>query len=303
VLFDRYIMVDWNASKNPRTRENSVWVCVLGADGHPETENPLTRGKAEAVVRKHLYSFVSRGERILIGFDFPYGYPVGLTAALGLDGPRWLALWRYLVSRVEDDGETNRSNRFQVAADINARLGRRVFWGHEPGLRFDDLSPKRDRGAYRVDGGERGLAEWREVELILHARGQRPQSAWKLWGAGCVGSQALTGIPVVSRLRHDDGLKAVSAVWPFEVSGADLLAGRPAVIHAEIWPSLIDIPSIPGQVKDETQVISLAGEFRERDRAGNLTRFFAAPSTTAVSEEGWILGVASNTDPYGRARD
>jgi hypothetical protein len=184
------------------------------------------------------------------------------------------------------------SNRFQVAASINARLEQEVFWGRPASQPFDGLSACRDRVVYRLEGEEAGLAEWREVEAILHARGQRPQSAWKLFGNGSVGSQALTGIPVVSRLRHAPGLASASAVWPFEISVPQLPVGRGAVIHAEIWPSLIGVPVVSGQVRDQTQVMCLSRELRNRDRAGALVELFAAASTLASAEEGWILGVA-----------
>lgn len=72
----------------------------------------------------------------------------------------------------------------------------------------------------------------------------------------------------------------------------ELPAGRGAVIHAEIWPSLINVPAVAGQVRDQTQVMCLARELRDRDRAGTLAGMFAAASRSAGSEEGWILGVA-----------
>lgn len=178
-----------------------------------------------------------------------------------------------------------------VAAGINARLDHQAFWGRPSSQSFDDLSARRDCVVYRLKGERAGLAEWREVEAILRARGQYPQSPWKLFGNGSVGGQALTGIPVVSSLRHDPSLAEASAVWPFEVTVPELSAGRGAVIHAEIWPSLINAPTVPGQVKDQTQVMCLARELRDRDRADALAGIFAAASARAGSEEGWILGV------------
>jgi hypothetical protein len=71
--------------------------------------------------------------------------------------------------------------------------------------------------------------------------------------------------------------------------------GRPAIISAEIWPSLIAVHVPPHQVKDQAQVICLAQEFRDRDRSGTIANLFAAPgaiASTAAIEEGWILGVA-----------
>ncbi len=292
MIFDRYIIVDWSASNRPRVGKDSVWVCVLGADGHISMHNPSTRGKAEVIVRDDLRRCVADGERVLVGFDFPYGYPAGFAAALGLTGPPWLALWQYLAARVHDDRDTNASNRFQVAAVINARLEHPAFWGRPSSQLFDDLSARRDRVVYQLGGEEAGLAEWREVEAILRASGHRPHSTWKLFGNGSVGSQALTGIPVVSRLRHDPAVGDASTVWPFEVTVPELRAGRGAVIHVEIWPSLINVQAVTGQVRDQTRVICLARELRDRDRADALAGLFAAASTRACSEEGWILGVA-----------
>ena len=292
VIFDRYVIVDWSASNRPRVGKDSVWVCVLDADGRVSAENPPTRGNAELIIGDALRHFVAEGERVLVGFDFPYGYPGGLAAALDLAGPPWRALWQYLVAGVRDDGETNASNRFEVAARINACLERQAFWGRPSSRPFDELSARRDRVVYRLEGEQAGLAEWREVEAILRARGYRPHSAWQLFGNGSVGSQTLTGIPVVARLRNDRGVAAASAVWPFEVTVPELPAGCGAVIHAEVWPSLIGVPAVPGQVKDQTQVTGLARELRDRDRAGDLAGLFAAASARAGSEEGWILGVA-----------
>jgi precorrin-8X/cobalt-precorrin-8 methylmutase len=291
MIFDWYIIVDWSARNRPRTGNDSVWVCVLDADGHAATENAPTRGKAEVIVGDALRRLVAAGQRVLVGFDFPYGYPAGFAAALNLAGPPWRAVWQYLAARVHDDGKTNANNRFVVAAGINARLDHPVFWSRPASQPFDDLSARADRVVYRLEGERAGLAEWREVEVILRARGQYPQSAWKLFGNGSVGGQALTGIPVVSRLRHDPGLAAASAVWPFEVTVPELAAGRGAVIHAEIWPSLTSTPPVAGQVKDQTQVRCLARELRDLDRADALAGIFAAASGRAGSEEGWILGV------------
>jgi hypothetical protein len=291
MIFDRYVIVDWSARNRPISGKDSVWACVLDAAGRISTQNPRTRGRAELMIRDALGHLVADGKRVLVGFDFPYGYPAGLAAALGLAGPPWLAVWEYLVNHVQDDVETNASNRFRVAAGINARLERHVFWGRPPSRAFDDLYARRDRVVYRPEGEQDGLAEWREVEAILRGRGRYPQPAWKLFGNGSVGSQALTGIPVVARLRRDPSVAPASAVWPFEVSVPELPAGRGAVIHAEIWPSLIGVPQVPGQVKDETQVMGLARDLRDRDRAGTLARLFAAASARSGSEEGWILGV------------
>ena len=228
---------------------------------------------------------------MFVGFDFPYAYPSGLAASLGIAGLPWTALWTYLAERIRDDPYTNENNRFEVAAATNARLTHQAFWGCPQTAHLDHLSSYRDQVRYRTEDGTPGLAEWRVVESFLIERGMRPHSTWKLLGAGSVGSQSLTGIPVVSRLRRDPFLSAFSVVWPFEVVVPELPEGRPAIVHGEIWPSLMQVPTVEGQVKDERQVVGLAEELRRQDRAGVLRELFVAGESSVAKEEGWILGV------------
>jgi len=304
MLFDRYLVVDWSASSVPKRGKDSVWICTLSADGVPSTQNPATRRAAEGIVREALLQAVRQRERVLVGFDFPYSYPAGFASALGLGGPPWSAIWGYLTERVEDDAR-NANNRFNVAAEINARLQPPVFWGCPQSKPLEHLSPKKDQVIYRGEQHARGLRESREVEALLLSRRHRPQATWKLTGNGSVGSQSLTGIPVLSRLRHDPVLAPASTVWPFETVVPSIPEGRPAVVHAEIWPSLMTVPAVEGRVKDESQVMFLAEEYRARDRGGTLGDLFAAASTHAAREEGWILGVEQSDkhpfEPHGVA--
>jgi precorrin-8X/cobalt-precorrin-8 methylmutase len=289
-VFDRYITVDWSASSSPKTGSDSIWICNLGETGDPITTNPRTRGLAEKQVRDLLIEATDRSERVLIGFDFPYGYPQGFAVALGLDGPAWSATWRYLAGHVEDATATNQNNRFEVASAINSRLAHHTFWGRPAGRSLTSLSMRRDQVRYKIEGESAGLDEWRAVEQILRRRGSHPQSVWKLLGAGSVGSQTLTGVPVIFRLRQDPRLEAISSVWPFEVDVPELPERRGAVVHVEIWPSLDPIPNHAGLVKDQAQVIALAEGIRRRDRNGSLAQIFIVPSS-AATEEGWIFGV------------
>lgn len=290
MLFDRYITVDWSANSKPKEGPNTIWICDLSAQGEPSTANPRTRRAAEAILRESLRRSVESRERVLVGFDFPYAYPAGLASALSLSGEAWTAIWKYLEERIEDD-EKNRNNRFEVADAINAQLRDHLFWGQPTKKHLDHLLPTADRAVYATDGQEGWLTEWREVERVLRRNGQYPQSTWKLNGNGSVGGQSLTGIPVLARLRTDPALAPCSKVWPFEVMEPNFASGQPAVLHAEIWPSLLSVPEVEGQVKDESQVIYLAREYRTRDLEGSLASLFAAASSPLALEEGWILGV------------
>src|SRR5271154_6806361 len=96
-LFDRYIAVDWSANNKPKHREDSIWSC-LGRDATAdlETKNHRTRRAAEAWLLDQLTAAVRADERVLVGLDFPYGYPAGFAAALGVDGEPWKGVWTYL---------------------------------------------------------------------------------------------------------------------------------------------------------------------------------------------------------------
>ena len=70
------------------------------------------------------------------------------------------------------------------------------------------------------------------------------------------------------------------------------------ICHAEIYPSLIEVNPLPGQVKDQAQVIQLAMHFSGLDIDGGLAELFERPSNidldqliAITEEEGWILGV------------
>jgi hypothetical protein len=133
--------------------------------------------------------------------------------------------------------------------------------------------------------------------------GRRSHSVWQLLGTGSVGGQALAGIPYVSRLRHAPGLDAVSRVWPFETGFTEEPVGvtGPAVVHAEIWPSLANPYLRSGDSpKDRAQVLAMLRWICWLDTRSELPALFnprlgtdtsAEDVRACVEEEGWILGV------------
>lgn len=102
--FDAYLMVDWSGSSTPKSGADSIWYSLLARGNGGDLrlaalENPRTRDQATMEVRCILAEFVSRERRVLVGFDFPYGYPAGLALRLGLDGERpWRAVWELLAA-------------------------------------------------------------------------------------------------------------------------------------------------------------------------------------------------------------
>ena len=295
-MFDAHVMVDWSAANVPRTGRDSIWICWRGAGGE-RLDNPPTRQEAKALIHDRLTGAVARGERVLLGFDFPFGYPAGFAAKLGLGGTAWRAVWDEIARLIEDD-DKNRSNRFEVAATLNRRISNRAlpFWGCPAKQAGDYLAPTRP--CY----DENGLAERRLIDGPCYMPGAQP--CWKLAYPGSVGSQVLTGIPIVRALRNDPDLKERARIWPFETG---LRApDDPGLVFAEVYPSLWRkaITPIEGEPKDAAQVRFVARHFAELDRAGALAALFAgdrglseAERRRVESEEAWTLGVTARRQP------
>ena len=288
--FDHYVIVDWSAANQPKQGRDSIWICHRGPDGE-QCDNPPTRHLAALRLAEILTAATAAGERVLLGFDFPFGYPAGFAARLGLDGAPWRALWDEIAATLHD-GSDNRNDRFLLGAELNRRVsgGRFPFWGCPARFDHDHLGPKHhDR-----HGGE-GLAEKRLIDEWMVGA----QPCWKLAYTGSVGSQALTGIPVVRRLRDDPRWAATARVWPFETGLSLPDAAR--IVFAEVWPSWWrrQIRAEHGPPNDKAQVRSVAEIFAAADAAGELAAWFAGGGAALTAEqrriveteEAWTLGV------------
>jgi hypothetical protein len=294
-LFNAYVMVDWSAASKPNTGADSVWIGVLKRDVRFrltfEAFNPPTRAEAEKRLAAVLDDLKKRGERALVGFDFPLGFPRGFAAALKLPGEApWRAAWDLLDKMVKDKAD-NTNNRFGVGSEINRRLtgGPFPFWGCPPKDALTTLQPKRSRSHEPGD----------PPELRYCDAAAKAASIWKLYYNGSVGGQAILGIPAVRRIKQARG-QAVR-IWPFEtdfraLTEADLDGVE--VVVAEVYPSLYKAVPAAGEVKDLAQVRVAAEHFARLDEAGKLAAAFGPPAlpgaealAAAEHEEGWVLGV------------
>src|SRR5713101_8055124 len=295
MMFDTFVIVDWSAASQPKTGRDSIWICRLGADGESVC-NPPTRHAAKGLLSDMLAGASERGERVILGFDFPFGYPTGCAARLGLKGTPWRALWDEIAGLLHDD-ENNKNDRFDVGAVLNRRVsngnGRFPFWGCPVGFTHEFLGPRHHRG----HTSDEPLKERRLIDEWMVGA----QPCWKLAYTGSVGSQTLTGIPVVRELRDDPRWADRAHIWPFETGLA--LPDETRIVFAEVWPSWWEewkAARRPGEVNDQAQVRTVAEIFAAQDRAGELAAWFTgAPNLTNAerhiieTEEAWTLGVTA----------
>lgn len=298
-LFDSYVMVDWSAASKPATGADSIWIGALTPDARLKlafkATNPPTRAKALEELTDLLGRCLKRGDRVLLGVDFPLGFPAGTSDALKLKGDApWRSIRDFLLKEMKDKPD-NSNNRFALAARMNRLIseGPFPFWGCSKKDELTTLSIKKVR-----EHGPKDIAEYRLTENnAAETRKARPQPVWKIAYAGAVGGQTLTGIPAIERLREKfPSLK----LWPFELPLTKVdeeALGDARIVVSEIYPSLVATQVGASEIKDEAQVRTMAEWFAERDANGKLGALFAtdakltdAERTAITREEGWILG-------------
>ena len=301
-LFDAYIFVDWSANNTRKIGKDSIWIAEAIAQGKKlrwplQDEgcfNAPTRAIAIDLIRNRLADHMSHKRRVLVCFDFAYGYPdCGEFRKLASSSLQFVKQIATLLKDMDD----NRSNRFEVADYLNqivndpSREG--PFWGHPvtwQSLPQSFLKPTKPKNW-------RTRSEWREFRIVedrLRRKGFRPFSAWQLFGNGAVGSQTLLGLPRVLELK--EMFPVASAIWPFETGWTTLFSDDVRIVHAEFWPGLIDIDESLHAIRDAAQVLSCVRWAANADALGVLAECFDPleaddPDRDQALLEGWILGL------------
>jgi len=313
-LFDFYIMVDWSGAARRRARRSDcIWIAHGPTEAdEPVTDSPFSRTEGIRLIRSVLLKEIASGHRIFVGFDFAYGYPADfaatLQAATGMSDKElpWLTVWHYLNQAIKDDEgttpggrPTNRSNRFEIANQINALLSSDLeragpFWCASPEAAYRYISQKRPSQPFQTAQG------YLINPLRLTDLRAKSGSPFRLFGTASVGSQSLTGIASLHKLRNDPQLAGASAVWPFETGWASKSKWLPKnvlILHAEIYPSVRE--SMPDEVKDRGQVRAMWQWARDLDEQNLLWCEFCRPVEIETGSkedlatqltEGWILG-------------
>ncbi len=285
--FDRVAILDWSAAKGPKRGKDSIWLAVADSAG-VVTENIPTRLFAERRLTDLIAQSVSHGKRLLIGADFAFGFPMGFAARLTGQASA-LSVWDWLSARITDTAQ-NTSNYRDVAALMNARFdGSGPFWGNTarldvPGLpRLKPPLPP-------------GLVPHRTCDMVARESGAHPKTVWQLAGAGAVGAQVLTGLPVLNRLRQQ--FPGHLSVWPFEAPQSLVVLAEvyPSLLHAQVRHALLSSQ----EVADQVQVRLLSQALFRHASQGSLHRMMSADVDAATSsEEGWLLAAGRSADLAG----
>ena len=113
-LFDTHIVVDWSARGKPgpvkSTKDGIWWAAARIDDGSvsvPTPEYTCTRDDALRRLICLIADELNINRQVLIGFDFPFGYPRGVAEHL-IGEASALALWDWLPGRIKD--EPNNAN-------------------------------------------------------------------------------------------------------------------------------------------------------------------------------------------------
>ena len=175
-----------------------------------------------------------RGDRVLVGLDFNFGYPVGTAARLKLEGTPWQAMWKFIAANVVDKAD-NTNNRYQVAAKMNRLMTDEAWplWGAPAKQAQRWLTTTKPPAGAGAD-----IPEFRATENAARKGRLQPKSVWQMHGAGAVGGQTLVGIPAVRRLL--ESLGSSGAVWPFGTGWRELTPDDVEPLSAlvvEVWPS------------------------------------------------------------------
>ncbi|MEX5727176.1 molybdopterin molybdotransferase [Rhodovulum iodosum] len=275
MTFDTIVVVDWSAAddRGPTPKKDAIWAAVQRNGAAAPPVYLRSRTAAEDWLAGLCEAELAAGRRLLLGFDFPFGYPAGFAESV-VKATDPLALWDWFAAALPLEAKA--AERFHLAARLNALFpGVGPFWFN--GLQ-DDI-PHLPRTDIREG---HGMAERRLCEES--AAGAFP--LWQMGGAGAVGGQAMTGMAALARLRAR--FQGQVAVWPFEPLDAPIAL-------VEVWPSLFasDIAAAqgPDEIKDAAQVRVLAAHIATAQRDGHLDCALSDVPVEAKTEEGWILGL------------
>ena len=200
---ERVVGVDWSGDQGPGQRRKiwaGVWTATAGSSSK-DGKVTLESGRSRAELMKWLVELAGETPRMMVGFDFSFGFPEWFMRELGIaSAPEF---WRVVA-----DGQGERW------LHKDCEDGR--FWGRV-GSRRHGKKPAEFCGEHahrmlrRAETVLKVRAEIADPLVAARIAGIAPKSVFQIGGAGAVGTGSLRGMPGLLRLRE-----AGFRVWPFD---------------------------------------------------------------------------------------
>ena len=217
MLFDEYLAIDWSGAK--KTPTESIQVATYDPKTKKVTVVPSSTRSATGWnrwTRKEVLQYVQRQiakRRVLIGFDFAFGYPYCDKST-------------YFPGYADSPG--NVRNLWKTVDGFCKANNGGDFYGGS----FYSGSGSRFKRYYRQNGGEPQPKELRSRvtdDWAKEPAGRIPSSAFNCVGPNQVGPGSLAGMRLLHKLQHDTNI----AIWPFDATDEQ---GRSTIV--EIYPRL-----------------------------------------------------------------
>ena len=214
----RVVGVDWSGDKGSGQRKK-IWAAVWTASSFAKGGTVvLESGRTRVELMEWLVELARETPRMLVGFDFSFGFPAWFMEELGIrSAPEF---WRVVA---EGQGER--------WLHEDCEDGR--FWGRA-GSRRHGKKPEEFCGEHahrmlrRAETVLKVRAEMTDPLALARIAGIAPKSVFQIGGAGAVGTASLRGMPGLLVLRE-----AGFRIWPFDAPSVK----RPLVV--EIYTRLM----------------------------------------------------------------
>jgi hypothetical protein len=285
--FDEFVAIDWSGAV--RNYDGiAVAKCRPGRSAPSLVNAPGTHWTRSAIVDRLKYE-LGRGQRLLIGFDFAFGFPYEPDSgylggkASGIDDI--FSLWSLIEAKSSEDPDFG-CMRFVGDADYAS-----LFW-------LQGSKPK-----YWVERKRRTEHACAEVTKT------RPDTLYKMLHSKQVGKASITGMRVLHHIHKTTTGRV--AIWPFEAVCASAIVEIYPTMFRKIAAGTVakirsrpELDSALRQIQSEPTRASAYKEFSDHETdallsAAGLRKIASDPAvwnplegrSPRVRREGWIFGV------------
>ena len=286
-MFDRYIFADYSgAGEDDQVNSTiSVWECRSAGTPAKIGGTGWSRNSLRREIAKRAQEIDPHTERMLIGFDHQYSWPLFVWQQANLQNCSWRDALRALADGHDDMPHLDIPKRYCAA--FNSWAEEPVFW-----------TPLKKRAAsYGIPSSRpasTGTAPFRLTEKQFTGGDLKPKPADAVggMGEGIVGGQTICGMNQIARMLEVKTL----AWWPFDgINISDpSYAGKHVAI--EIYPSMLRPAGIEQSDDNDGKYSAIA--MCEADRSGRLAELLnlercgmSQIDQRLVRLEGWIAGV------------